>query len=233
MRGMMLKEPLYHRFVDGYKVQTRRIIKGTELGNNMIVQWSGGKYSIHKIEPETGRVSEEKEIKPYYAHNSPVYIKEPYKYDECMGNEIITYKHSMAKSQRDVYKWKNKMFMPASVARTFAKVTVLRVERLQHIDMFDAIAEGLEVRATNLWNAPLEFFDFKKWHLCREGNVESARQAFKDLINRINGKGTWESNPYVWVYGIEKITKLEAYKLEAEIKEKKRESKIIQSEIPF
>ena len=32
---------------------------------------------------------------------------------------------------------------------------------------------------------------------------DTPREAFAALIDKVSGKGTWESNPYVWVYEFE------------------------------
>lgn len=47
-------------------------------------------------------------------------------------------------------KWQNKLFMPASAARAFIRITDIRCERLLDISDHDCIAEGIEiVTATN------------------------------------------------------------------------------------
>jgi len=53
------------------------------------------------------------------------------------------------------------------------------MERLQDITEADAIAEGV-----------LPF----------NNQVLRAKSYFEDLWNAINGKGAWESNPWVFVY---------------------------------
>ena len=39
----------------------------------------------------------------------------------------------------------------------------------------------------------------------RQSHFRSAQVAFANLINRISGKGTWESNPYVFAYSFKLI----------------------------
>lgn len=36
-------------------------------------------------------------------------------------------------------------------------------------------------------------------------NFATAKESFACLIDKMSGKGTWESNPYVWVYDFELI----------------------------
>lgn len=33
--------------------------------------------------------------------------------------------------------------------------------------------------------------------------LDTPRQAYKNLIDRISGRGTWDLNPYVFVYNFE------------------------------
>lgn len=33
--------------------------------------------------------------------------------------------------------------------------------------------------------------------------IDTPREAFAALIDKVSGKGTWESNPYVWAYEFE------------------------------
>lgn len=67
------------------------------------------------------------------------------------------------------------MFMPKWAARTWLKLTDVRVERVQEISEADCIAEG----------CPKEYLLGVNW--------------YRDLWGKINGrKHPWESNPWVW-----------------------------------
>ena len=46
------------------------------------------------------------------------------------------------------------------------------------------------------------FLDKKKYEWT---DFRTPQEAFAILIDKINGKGTWESNPYVWVYDFELV----------------------------
>ena len=37
------------------------------------------------------------------------------------------------------------------------------------------------------------------------GLFNSPRVAYAELLDRVSGKGTWESNPFVWVYDFELV----------------------------
>lgn len=93
--------------------------------------------------------------------------------------------------------WFNKMFVRADIMPHQIRITNVRVERLQDISDEDCIAEGIDY--VNGYSESY-FFGFgvksdKGW--IRLGNTP--REAYAALINRISGKGTWQSNPYVLV----------------------------------
>lgn len=36
-------------------------------------------------------------------------------------------------------------------------------------------------------------------------SYDTPREAYESLINKVSGKGTWDSNPYVFVYDFELV----------------------------
>ena len=47
---------------------------------------------------------------------------------------------------------------------------------------------------------PSIFYEFEG---NKDNGFDTPREAFAALIDKVSGKGTWESNPYVWVYEFE------------------------------
>ena len=102
--------------------------------------------------------------------------------------------------------WKNKMFVKADLMPHRIRITNIRVERLQDISEEDCIAEGI-VRFGK------EYVRFKKeyCYTCQNYAVtdfysfSTPREAYAALIDKISGKGTWESNPWVFVYNFELV----------------------------
>jgi hypothetical protein len=99
--------------------------------------------------------------------------------------------------------WTNKMFIRADLMPHHIRITNVRVERLQDISDSDIKAEGIDY--VNGYSESY-FFGFgvktdKGW--IKLGNTP--REAYAALIDRISGKGTWESNPYVFVYDFELV----------------------------
>lgn len=100
----------------------------------------------------------------------------------------------------------NKMFVRADLMPHHIRITNIRVERLQDISEEDCMAEGIR-------RFGKEYVRFKKeyCYTCQNYAVtdfysfSTPREAYAALIDKISGKGTWESNPWVFVYDFELV----------------------------
>ncbi len=81
--------------------------------------------------------------------------------------------------------WRPSIFMPRSHCRIWLEVTEVRVERVTDISEADAIAEGIPAFITSPSTIP--------------------RQQYSTLWNSINGKGSWNKNPWVWAVTFKRI----------------------------
>lgn len=88
--------------------------------------------------------------------------------------------------------WNNKMYVQADLMPHRIRITDIRVERLQDITEEDCLREGIEKDG--------DVYSFNDY----EG-YKTPQLAFKTLINRISGNGTWEMNPYVFAYSFELV----------------------------
>ncbi len=92
--------------------------------------------------------------------------------------------------------WTNKMFVRADLMPHHIKITGIDLERLQDISDEDCLAEGvLKYRC---------MIGFAGEYVIKVNNkpllFHTPRKAFAALIDKVSGKGTWESNPWVVVY---------------------------------
>lgn len=99
--------------------------------------------------------------------------------------------------------YKNKMYVKAELMPHHIRITDLWFERLQDISDEDAMREGIR-------QSVVEYGDKKivQWTYFGEKITtwfDSPREAFAALINRISGKGTWDSNPWVVAYTFELV----------------------------
>ena len=90
--------------------------------------------------------------------------------------------------------WWNKMFVKADLMPHHIKITYIRCERLQDISNEDCMKEGV-------------FLTAKGYYYIGNGETKFyfAKQGFKYIICKLNGKKFWNTNPYVIVYEFEKI----------------------------
>ena len=141
-------------------------------------------------------------IKPQYREDEKVAIAQSYK--DCGGLmedgtprwDFIT-KVVGAKNRG----WSNKMFVKPELMPNRIRITRLRLQRLQDISDNDCLAEGIEFdgKAQSFYCGMNISTNAKNWLGC------TPREAYAALIDKINGKGTWESNPYVFVYEFELV----------------------------
>ena len=107
--------------------------------------------------------------------------------------------------------WENKMFVKAELMPHHIKITNIRVERLQDISDEDCLREGIVKNTIGYYVEGLRCKDWEK-----ESHVEmengdtlklfpTPREAFAALIDKVSGRGTWDSNPLVWVYEFELV----------------------------
>jgi hypothetical protein len=102
------------------------------------------------------------------------------------------------------------MFMPEWAARYYAIMNSVELQRLQDISDEDCIAEGIIEERPEFYECepgpPKYGFPEIVTELrtvLADELYDSPREAYAAEIDMINGKGTWESNPYVFSYHYE------------------------------
>ncbi len=124
--------------------------------------------------------------------------KLPYKVGEVVA--IAQSYNTIGKTQYDKFGNSvpgnsNKMFTRAELLPHHIQITDVKVERLQSISDEDILKEGV-------WQYP----KLRAYHVSKATGFApdvaflTAREAFSYLIDRISGRGTWESNPWVVAY---------------------------------
>ncbi|MCL1936845.1 MAG: hypothetical protein FWF52_00410 [Candidatus Azobacteroides sp.] len=203
MKGINFIEPMFRAIIEGRKTQTRRIMKPhpnfdgySDYVKLFSIGYYGKRYGIFD--------SNDCFIKPRYKAGETLYLKEPY-FVPCniFGQEtqnfsscVVYYYGTNHHIDRVMgFVKKNKLFMPEKYARYFIEITAVCCEYLQDISDEDCIKEGVIKCKDNdkifysvaLSNTTAEY-------------TETPREAYAALIDKINGRSVWESNPYVWVY---------------------------------
>lgn len=218
-RGILFSAPMVRAILDGKKTQTRRLYKPAK----------GFPYEDGEITP----TSQDKWIEwgpcPYGAKGDRIWVREAWQptfSDGPAGRQpYIAFKAdppikfpnygfvpgswkdgSAEKYCEMIYemcgnqKWRPSIHMPRWASRITLEIVSVKVERLQDISEADAIAEGIDIRVSGILQM---FRDYSG-----PGEVFGTHPiiSYASLWESINGPGSWDANPWVWVIEFRKVT---------------------------
>lgn len=203
MNGAMVRATL-----DGSKRQTRRImkmkqsdwckeIKGDCWHPNEIAEWSlqngrwfglMGWYTLAFADCPYGQTGDrlwvretwqgpilDEEQLEQFREDGPELFKNP---EFCVYRATDTL--DGVDDEGNELGWKPSIHMPRWASRILLEIIDVRVERLQDISEADATAEGTP-------------------HSLNHPAGRTAIENYQHLWERINGDGSWDANPWVWV----------------------------------
>lgn len=185
--------------LEGRKTQTRRIKNLKEINLNpaswRYVSKLGGswkdkaKYIFRFINP-TGRPVNI--ASPYGLPGDRLWVRETFLVERSQHKDFYEYKADYSNTFAGDVCWKPSIFMPREACRILLEVTDVRVERLQDISEEDAIAEGISL--PNYAEQAIKDIFFPE-----------PSAIYSELWESINGKGSWDKNPWVWVIEFKKV----------------------------
>lgn len=210
-RPILFSGAMVRALLDGSKTQTRRIVKKQPFERP-------GKHD-HRMGYISGRAEKGDEIDGFYAHTTcaggewqakcpygqpgdQLWVRETWSHDaesleacratveDAMPSHAYGPYYRATESAPETLSWKPSIHMPRWVSRIQLEITGVRVERLQDISIADAMAEGVEQANKNMAGVPP----------CMEW-----RYAYEDLWRSINGVGSWDKNPWVWVVEFKRV----------------------------
>lgn len=187
------KNGLTQAVLEGRKTQTRRIItypktfKGKNVCGLWVYRWKVDgaiteicMYDEDEISIDGGQ------ILPKYKVGEIVAVAQSYNSfynDECNPNLFP-----------NGAGWTNKMYVKPELMPHYVIITAVSVERLRDISDVDCMAEGIN------------YYEQEGFSWCSTGKLfDTPREAYAALIDKVSGKGTWENNPYVFVYDFELV----------------------------
>lgn len=205
------KYGLTQAVLEGRKTMTRRCItypsryRGVNVAGYFICKRFSGELVEVCMHDEDGRMIDGGQILPKYQVGEVIAIAQSYM---DLGYDP----NSLERDPKDLgicgfmkhsAGWKNKMFVRADACKKHVKITGIWVERMQDISDSDCLREGITLYGVckdgiNRYRSP---------YLGKYGYVSSAnpKDCFAALIDKVSGKGTWENNPFVWVYEFELV----------------------------
>lgn len=172
-RPIIFSGPMARAILAGTKTQTRRIAKVNDHD-----------CKPGYITPNSGfvprRIEDHATYCPYGQPGDRLWVRETFCDARAGAAGAVLYRASGDFACR----WTSPIHMPRAASRLTLEITAVRVERLNAISGIDAKREGVSVPA----------------HLPQDGaDLDWARREFVALWQSINGPGSWESNPWVWV----------------------------------
>jgi hypothetical protein len=197
-KPMLFSSSMILALLDGSKSMTRRMMKpqpdaaflarGVE---GIVPQWpaqNGVRWFMSDGLSEL--------VKCPHPPGSRIWVKETFTIANC---EVV-YRASVSKDDMDLSEswmegpWKPSIFMPKWASRITLEVTAVKVERLQDISEEDAKAEGVSPICKCCYGLIPCSTSEPTWLL-----------PFQRLWETIHGPGSWEQNPWLWVYQFKRI----------------------------
>lgn len=214
-RSILMSAPMVRALLDGRKTQTRRVLtrnNSTVLGDRWGAKspWVGLDFTVAKprtqsslmlciaggdaprdihldvpfLHPEDAARGMEWDgtvyrVRPQWEAGDRLWVREAWCAADAPGG--FAYMADHPGDPRGLG-WRPSIHMPRAASRITLEITDVRVERLQGISEADATAEG--VQAPEL--VPLL------------GAFWSSRDGFAKLWSHINGRESWDANPWVW-----------------------------------
>lgn len=210
-RPIIFSGPMVRAILEGRKTQTRRVVRwnsrradevddGEGEGNGFIVLQGGEWWPCYRYDGN--------EIPlgcPYGVPGDRLWVRETWQNVGAMCENEIIY---AADDQDAVNRWRSPIHMPRWASRITLEVVGVRVERVQDITEEDARAEGVQTEADFYGDKNIKtYLGSTPWHRYNADAcaAASAAESFMTLWESINGKGSWDANPWVWVVEYRRI----------------------------
>lgn len=197
------KNGLTQAVLEGRKTQTRRIMNPQPEDCSTVHRWYKSAY--WKDKPMSLVVNEDGSVYcEFCGYGAKLeggsIFRLPYKVGEIVA---------VAQSYNSFYNdecnpnlfpngagWTNKMYVKPELMPHYVIITAVSVERLRDISDVGCMAEGIN------------YYEQEGFSWCSTGKLfDTPREAYAALIDKVSGKGTWERNPYVFVYDFELVKK--------------------------
>ena len=218
-RPILFSAPMVRALLDGTKAQTRRVVKNTGL--------YAIDAAIHGQEVAKRELAALATQCPHGVPGDRLWVREEHfrfghwepvpgvrtkggrqKWKFVADTPEVRYNDNAPEAFRkgrhhkdpETPAWHKRLarFMPRSASRITLELTAVRVERLQDISEADAVAEGIiPVPKTHAWGHQF----WRDYRLSGDGTfcVDNPIDSYRSLWESLNGPGSWDANPYVWV----------------------------------
>jgi hypothetical protein len=206
-RPVLFSAPMVNAILEGRKTQTRRIINQKDNPHDFL-----GGIQEDKDDPLNWGF-ENPDVMAHFvtlpeqrcAHGrvgDTLWVRENFRfgagYDNVKPSAVpkesfvkVWYEADGETPPHGFGKQRPSIFLPRYFSRLTLKITDIRVERLQSISDSDAVAEGVRDLGDGVGEMNMSY------------GIQKA--LFCNLWKKINGAASWDSNPFVWVIGFERV----------------------------
>ncbi|EGK73332.1 hypothetical protein METUNv1_00510 [Methyloversatilis universalis FAM5] len=189
-RPMLMSAPMVRAILAGTKTQTRRVVKPQPqmVTDRTIKPWDGDADALLSLLTKTGKSC------PYGQPGDRLWVREAF----CDARKALLGRVLYRASGDVACGWQPSIHMPRCASRITLEVTAVRVERLQDISIEDAKAEGAWPDSSVVGRC-MAYFGI-------DALAVNPRLAFRMVWEQINGPGSWDANPWVWVVEFKRVT---------------------------
>ena len=210
-RPILFSGAMVRAILSGAKTQTRRIVKPqpVKVTRGSVIcglpvpvhpddyAWPDGPGCVTVSCKPNGPTGWAEEHSPYGQPGDRLWVREAFCTDVRRAPDLpqIVYAADYA-SERPRIRWRPSIHMPRWASRITLEITSMRVERLNDINEADAIAEGV----TAVSSGGVTLFTTTGVNC-----FQTAKDAYAALWESINGPGSWDANPWVWVVEFRRV----------------------------
>lgn len=206
---ILFSAPMVRALLAGTKTQTRRVVKYDIRGPSEPMDtfdWhdSNGKWVGAHGRGYPFKKTNAALLSPYGQPGDRLWVRETHApqldcslaWERWMngrgGEKPIIHYAADASERAWVEKWRPSIHMPRWASRITLEVTGVRVERLQDISEEDAMAEGCSLECMTPTGDD-------------SGSAIYGPGGYQALWESINGPGSWDANPWVWIVEFKKL----------------------------
>ena len=191
-RPILFSGPMVRAILEGRKTQTRRVVKPQPELQLKSARWMRCADEQHALFTQhdgelCGQMASTRKC-PYGKPGDRLWVRETWAHRRWMLGDAspspTTVYRADGEDLKGCDRWRPSIHMPRWASRITLEVVGVRVERLQDISEEDAKAEGIE------------------WVI----GYRSRIPLFSALWERINGPGSWDANPWVWVVEFRRVS---------------------------
>jgi hypothetical protein len=221
-RPILFSAPMVRAIREGRKTVTRRIVKPWQEpkreddGTWFAVAQRDRRYGFGVSGDDAGecaRALAQSGCCPYGSAGERLWVRETHFINdyreakvpeaERVGTEIVYRADPLPcwEGEESEIRWRPSIFMPRWASRILLEITDVRVEQLQDISDSQIKCEGIDLDALTDGE--------DRYDMCHSGSSAEGRPtlrtAWRDLWQSLNGPGSWDANPWVWVVEFKRV----------------------------